>query len=84
MGKLLAKADTAPTRKPASGPKAIPESIMMAKIALKLGIGIATRAATARAESTAMTTSSRACGLRLSKASRNGMMISIMTKVLVR
>ena len=56
----------------------------MAKIALKFGIGITTRAATASADRTAITTNSRAWGLRLSKASRNGIMISMITNVLVK
>ena len=80
---MLASALTAPTIKPASGPNAMPESMIMAKIALKCGSGITTRAATASAESPAITTSSRACGFRLSNASRNGTISSAITSVLV-
>lgn len=57
---------------------------MMANIALKFGMGITTRAATASADRTAITTNSRAWGLRLSKASRNGIIISMITNVLVK
>ena len=57
---------------------------MTAKIALKLGMGMTTRAATAKAESTAITTNSRACGFRFSNASRKGIRSSTMTKVLVK
>ena len=62
----------------------MPDSMIMAKIALKLGIGITTRAATAKADSTASTTSSLAWGFRLSNARKKGTSSSMMIRVLVR
>ena len=57
--------------------------MIMPKIALKLGMGMATRPATASAHITASTTSSRAWGLRPSKARKKGISSSTITSVLV-
>ena len=70
--------------KPASGPKAIPVIIMTAVMGLKFGIITATREATASAHMTASVTNSRAWGFLVSKARKNGIMISITIRVLVR
>ena len=73
----------APTIKPASGPNAMPLSMMTAKIALKWGMGMAVRATMAMAHITAMTTSSRACGFLPSKAMKKGTISSRIISVLV-
>ena len=62
----------------------MPESMMMAKMALKFGIGIATRPATASAHSTAIITSSLAWGFLPSNAMKNGIISSMMMRVPVR
>ena len=69
---------------PVSGPKAIPVSMITAKVGLKLGIGMATRAMTASADRTATVTSSLGCGRRFSYAAKNGTRISIATTALIR
>ena len=62
----------------------MPAIIMMPVLALKLGTGMATRPATARAAITAMVTSSLAWGFRDSKRKKKGSMASRITRVLVR
>ena len=63
----------------------MPESIITAVMGLKWGTHAnSARDATASAHSTAITTSSRAWGLRRSKASRKGIRISMTISVLVR
>ena len=66
-------ASTAPVRKPASGPSAIPVIITIPVSGLKNGTMIkAAREATATALMTAIVTSSRACGFLCSKRTKNG------------
>ncbi|CUQ54658.1 Uncharacterised protein [Flavonifractor plautii] len=63
----------APTRKPASPPKATPARIVRAITGLHWGsMNNAARPATATAQSTAMTTSSRAWGFLPSKRRKKG------------
>ena len=68
---------TAPTRKPVSPPRAAPARIVNASTGLHWGsMKKAARPATPSAQSTAVTTSSRARGLRPSKVRKNGSMAS--------
>ena len=69
--------DSAPTRKPLSPPSATPEMMVMAITGLNWGsMKKAARPATEMAHSTAMTTSSRAWGLRPSNTRKKGSMHS--------
>ena len=63
----------APTKNPVSPPKATPARIVIATTGLNSGsMKNAARPATFSATSTAISTSSRACGLRPSKMRKNG------------
>ena len=82
---LEASIVTAPTRNPVSPPKATPARIAMAITGLNCGSMKKTaRPATPMAHSTAITTSSRACGFRPSKTRKNGAMHSSSTNMAVR
>ena len=72
----------APTKNPVSPPKATPDKMTSAATGLNPGsINSAARPATASAQSAAMSTSSRALGLRPSKIRANGAMHSRSTRM---
>ena len=74
----------APTKKPVSPPKAMPAIMVSASTGLNCGsMKNAARPATPIAHSTAMMTSSLACGLRPSKIIKNGSMHSMSTSIAV-
>ena len=73
--KLLTNAVNAPVKKPVSGPNTMAVIIMIALHGLKFGSGTMENTVlptTARADMTAIGTSSRACGRLRSKTRRNG------------